>query len=118
MAQTMDMGGFCDAASLDRSANGFLHVLDFDGLGVAVVANACREEPLLGTVCPPELSEHKEGPLRQRHIPLLGAFAQNPHHHARAVDILDLEESALAQAQTTRIDRGQAGPIDGKTDRR
>jgi len=118
MAKAMDMSCFLDAALLDRSPKGRLHVLGLDGLRVTVVANTCREQPLFGRVGPPELPEQKQRPFWQGHIPLFGTFAQNAHHHARAVDILDLEKGALTEAQTARIDRGQARSIHRKTDRR
>ena len=57
MAKAVDVSGFLNAALSEGAPKGGLHVLGIDGLRITVVANACREKPLLGAVGPPELSQ-------------------------------------------------------------
>ena len=61
----------------------------------------------------PKAAQVGQDRLRQRHTPLLVAFADNAKQHVGAVDRADFQARGLADAQAARIHDDEAGLVDG-----
>ena len=72
---------------------------------------ACGEEQAWGAMSFPVLAKDRQSPLGQRDVAVLASLAVNVKLHTRAIHIGNLELYGFAQAQTTRVDRGQAGAV-------
>ena len=73
---------------------------------------ARREKPELVAVRFPLLAQQLQRFLRQRHVAVFVALGlPDAHESARTVDVFDFQMSALGQAQSAGIDRGQTEAI-------
>jgi len=60
----------------------------------------------------PECAKQVEQPLRQGHIAIASALAEDyMHDHARTVDVCDAEERAFAEPKPADVDGGEAGAV-------
>jgi hypothetical protein len=119
MAQSMYTCLLIHAALSQGSLKGTLNSI-FTHRSCWLIALYGGKHPNPIAVSLPVLSQHCQGGIRQRDIPILASFTKTDMQHlALAIDILDLRSNcafqlqthAFQQAQSTRIDQGQADLI-------
>ena len=74
-----------------------------------------RKQPGRRSMRLPEVAKQSQRPLRQRHIPVLTAFAMNADKHASPIDIFHPKLGAFGYPQSAAVDRRQASAIDGNS---
>lgn len=73
-----------------------------------IIRNATRKQIRRRTRQPPIAAQNAQERRRQHRIALLAAFAMlDPHHHAVAVDIADLQHNDLGDPEPRRVSRRQ-----------
>ena len=82
------------------------------GVGVSERMDVSGEQPFGRAMGAPMIAEQVQGLVGQGNVAILAAFAVDVEQPAVAIDIGDLEASALEQAQATGVDGDQRGAVD------
>jgi hypothetical protein len=116
MTQRVDMGGFLDAAGLEREPEAPLQrgaAHGFCGRGRAEAAVTLGGKEQRGMVVGfPLLAQQLQSALGQRNVTVLVAFARaDVQEHPRGINVADLQLEPFTQTQATGVDGGETNAL-------